>query len=282
MPGICSRGIPLLASILLATQSGCAILAKKPDTPAARLDGRAFDRTPPPPGERYYVLLFGANDTSRRPAYTHTWATLVRTVDAPGPGGPTVEAHTISWLPAKLDIDTFSFHVEPGANVGLHETIRNCLRTDQNIALWGPYEVSYAFAVRFLTQKQFVESGAIGYQCIDGVGEAGRNGNGSDCIHAISDMDPRFPRWRYPLAFYGQPATANLVRRLMHSRVFIDPHTTHDWLTPRLDLTGYPIRRRTYIGFSLPYRPGDGGNWSVAERPVVPEAGQGIAAPPTP
>ncbi|MDB5310571.1 MAG: hypothetical protein JWO38_4773 [Gemmataceae bacterium] len=269
MVGKSSRGAVLVSAFLLVN-SGCAILAKKPDTPAARLDGKALARTPPPPGERYYLLLFGSHDMSRRPAYTHTWATLVRAVETPGCSDPALDVHTISWLPTKMDIDTFNFRVEPGTNVELHDTIRNSLRTKQNIAMWGPYEVTYPVSVRFLTQKAFLESGAIGYQCIDGVGEAGRSGTGCDCIHAVSDMDPVYARWRYPLAFYGQPATAHLVRRLMHSPIFIDPPTTHDWLIPRLGLTDYPIRRRTYRGRSVPHEPGDGGDLSVVRPAVLP------------
>ena len=204
---------------------------------------------------RYYLLPFGSHDLTRRPSRTHTWVTLVRAGDVPG-CEPSLEVHTISWLPSKLDIDALSLRVEPGANVQLHETIRNSLRTNQRIAVWGPYEVSQAFAIRFLTQKAFLESGAVGYQCIDTVGEAAREGNGCDCIHAITDMDPVYPRWRYPLALYGQPATANLVRRIMHSPVTIGAGATHDWLIPRLGLDQYPIERREYRGRIVPYQPG--------------------------
>lgn len=253
MPGTLFRGAAV-ASALLLMNAGCTILAKKPPTPAAQLDGNSLPRTAPP-GERYYLLLFGSQDLSRRPAYTHTWGTLVRAIEAPGCASPTLEVHTISWLPTTLKIQTLSFNVEPGTNVELHDTIKHTLATKQDIAMWGPYEVSYPFATRFLTQKAFLDSGAIGYQCIDGVGEAGRNGNGSDCIHAISDMDPEYARWRYPLAFYGQPATANLVRRFMHRPAFVEPRTTHDWLISQLGLTGYPIKRRTYHGLVVPYDP---------------------------
>ena len=122
MPRSCSGEVLLLAVLL---NGGCAVLAKKTPTPAARLDGAALARMPVPPNERYYVLFFGSQDMTRRPAYTHTWATLVRAVSTPGTAEPAGEVHTISWLPTKLDIDTFNFHVEPGINVGLHETIRN-------------------------------------------------------------------------------------------------------------------------------------------------------------
>ena len=237
---------------------GCALTAKKTPTPAAELSRQDLAALPKPPNERYYLLFFGSNDKLRRPKYTHTWATAVRTVCPPDSAEPVVaEVVTISWLPVGLEITPLDFCVEPGQNVGLHETIRNSLDTRQDVAMWGPYEVWHGFYHRFCVQKAFLDSGRVGYQMIDTVGEAARTGNGSDCIHAISDMDLRFPRWRYPLAVYGIPATANLVRRFMHARVFVDPPVVHDWLLPRLGLDPYPISHRRYVGVSLPYRPGE-------------------------
>jgi hypothetical protein len=242
---------------------------------------------PKPPHERYYLILFGSHDITRRPAYTHTWASLIRAVEVPGCDEPTLEVHTISWLPTKIEINTFSFRVEPGANVELHDTIRRALDTRQRIAMWGPYEVWHGFVHRFMTQKQFLDSGVVGYQCIDTVGEAARYGNGCDCIHAISDMDPAYPRWRYPLALYGQPATANLVRRMMHSPIFIDPPTTHDWLIPKLGLSRYPIERRQYRGKVIPHEDGGPAGLDYAApalrpgAPAVPKKGA-LPIPPVP
>ena len=239
--------------------SGCALLAKKTPTPAAKLSPEYLASLPAPPNERYYLILFGSQDWTRRPAYTHTWATLVRATETPGCSETALEVHTISWLPAKLDIDGLSRKVEPGHNFTLEETIRNSLRTNQSIAMWGPYEVWHGFAVQFLTQKAFLESGAVGYQCIDTFGEAGREGNGCDCIHAISDMDPEFPRWRYPLAFYGKPGTSDLLRRLMHGHIMTDGADVQDWIIPRIGLNQYPIEQRRYIGRVKPYVPGSAG-----------------------
>lgn len=269
-----SRAVALaVLSFVVPLAAGCALTAKKTPTPAARIDPDALARVQPPPNERYYVLFFGSQDQTRRPAYTHTWATLVRAIGTPG-GEPALEVHTISWLPTRLDIDALNFRVEPGTNVELHDTIRNSLRTNQEIAMWGPYEVWHGFAYRFVTQKQFLDSGAVGYQCIDVVGEAARNGNGCDCIHAIADMDPVYPRWRYPLALYGQPATANLVRRVMHSPVTINAPMTHDWILPRIGLCSYPIERRQYHGRVVPYVPGAPG---LQAAPVIPLPGAPVA-----
>ena len=125
-------------------------------------------------GDSYYVIIWGSDVSPKRLKYTHTWATLVRAVETPGCTEPGLEVHTISWLPTKLDIDALNFRVEPGANVELHETIANSLRTKQEIAMWGPYEVWHGLAHRFLVQKAFLDSGVVGYQCVDTVGEAAR------------------------------------------------------------------------------------------------------------
>ncbi len=155
------------AVLLLATLPavGCALFATKPPSPAARLTHEELKAITPPPGERYFLILFGSDRPTRQPADTHTWATLA-TATSLGAEASVVE-ETISWLPVEMPIEALSRKTVPGRNYGLHETIRAMLDTKQDIALWGPYEVSHAFALRFRVQKAFVESGAIGYQCID-------------------------------------------------------------------------------------------------------------------
>lgn len=249
----------VLAFVLATMASGCSLTAKKVPTPAADITGEELAQLPQPQGERFFVIFFGSHDLLHRPQYTHTWATLVRVPSAEmgrcgsaGPGcvDPALDVQTISWLPTKGKIDPRNHTVEPGRNYELHETMKLVYDTNQSVAYWGPYEVWHGFAHRFAVQKQFLDSGAVGYQCNDVRGEAARLGNGCDCIHAVTDMDPLYPRWRYPLAVYGKAATANLLRRFMHSPIWIDPPKTHPWLLSRLGLDAYPIRERKYIGRS--------------------------------
>jgi hypothetical protein len=103
---------------------------------------------------------------------------------------PALEAHTISWLPATLDIRPLRLSVEPGVNLDLHETIAYALSNGERVSVWGPYECRPSFYRRFRAQKDFIESGRVGYQCEDNFGEAARTGDGCDCIHAVSDLDP--------------------------------------------------------------------------------------------
>jgi hypothetical protein len=100
-----------------------------------------------------------------------------------------------------------------------------------------------------------MESGQVGYQCIDNIGEAARTGRGCDCIHSISDMDPMFDRQGYSLIYYGVPATRNIVKQIMIRPVIIDAPKTHDWLICALGLDRYPIRREFYSGEVVSFTP---------------------------
>ena len=239
--------------LFVALVPGCALFANRPDTPAAHIDRAELARACPPPNERYYLLMFGAEAHPKRAKTTHTWATLVTATDVPGCPEPVLDVQTISWLPETLDIRPDSAVVEPGKNFDLDTTITESLRTDQAVALWGPYEVWHGFAHRFKVQKAFLDSGRVGYQCIDSRGEAARTGTGHNCIHAVTDMDPLFGRGRYALIFYGQSATKNFVGRIMRAPEVIDPPATHDWLLPKLGLDRYPITRRAYPCPATPY-----------------------------
>ncbi len=271
------RYAPVLLVGFLAC--GCAITANKPPTPAAQITSADLAQLPREPDARYFLMFFGSQDVLRRPQYTHTWATLVR-VPASEVGqcgttqcgciDPLLDEQTISWLPTKGTIDPRSKTVEPGRNFGLHETMKFAYDTKQSVAVWGPYEVWHGFAHRFRVQKEFLDSGVIGYQCVDSVGEAAREGNGCDCIHAVRDMDPIYPRWGYPLLYYGKPGTARAVRRFMHSPIWYDPKTTHDWLLPRLGLNAYPLEKRRYIGISEEHDPNSSADLDAKAPPVVP------------
>jgi hypothetical protein len=200
----------------------------------------------PPPGEHFYVIVFASQSTPKRPAYAHSFATVVHTAEK-CPGEETIlEHHTISWLPATLVIRPLRFHAEPGDNLPLHDTLRYVLRNEQRVSEWGPYECRPSFYHRFVVQKEFLESGAVGYQAVDNVGEAARTGNACACIHAITDMDPLFSRANYPLIWYGDDASANIVGRMHDRDVLLQPEVTHEWLHEALGLTAYPITRRTY------------------------------------
>jgi hypothetical protein len=248
------RGSRVALVSVLAVAAGCALVAKKPDTPAARVSYLDLN-DPAPPGERYYLLVFGAQTTPKLPRFTHTWVTFARVPPAAPGCHPAVESHTISWLPDKVFINTLRPCVEPGRNFTLHETLRATLDQCERVSLWGPYEVPPGLYRKLLVQKGFVESGAIGYQCVDTIGEAGLTGAGSNCIHAISDADSLFGRQAYPLAYFGDAASQQILRQLVMRGAVPDPATTHDWLIPALGLDAYPVTRRKYTPPLFPWLP---------------------------
>jgi len=242
----------LLAAV---AASGCASNAVRPPSPATSLKVNDLLATPAPPGERYYIVVFGSQSTPKVPRYTHTWASMVRTSNSSNQAGPSLDVATISWMPASLEIHPARLTVEPGANLTLDHTIQEMLRQKEHIAMWGPYEVWHGNYRRFITQKQFLESGQIGYQCIDAIGEAARTGNGCDCIHAITDMDPQFGRRTYSLGRFGQAASEFIVEQILTRPVVINAPQTHDWLIPALGLDRYPISHRWYTGVAVPFSP---------------------------
>ena len=246
---------PRLGCLLLAAlASGCGALAVRPPTPAAALTDPELLAAPAPQNERYFLIVFGSQTTPRIGRYTHTWATVVKVTELPG-AQPAVEEHTISWLPDSLDIRVWRLRVEPASNLDLHATIEHVLGTGQRVSMWGPYEIWGGLYTRFVTQKAFLDSGAVGYQAVDAVGEAARKGDGCDCFHALSDMDPLFDRRRYPLHYFGDEASLNIVRQVHEHPVLIRPCRTHDWLIPALGLDRYPIVRRRYDGPSQDFSP---------------------------
>jgi hypothetical protein len=245
----------LVSSVLVWLAAGCAVTAVRPPSPAAALTVESLLATPAPPHERYFVLIFGSQSCPPRPCYSHTWATAVKLTEGQRGSPPTVEQYTISWMPATLQIRPWCFRTEKGTNLDLHVTIEEMLRNGERVSMWGPYETWHGLYARFVTQKAFLDSGAIGYQCFDSAGEAGTTGMGSNCIHAVTDMDPQFHRPYFPLVFFGEAASFNIVRQLFARPVLIRPYQTHDWLIPALGLDRYPICRRVYQGPAKEFSP---------------------------
>lgn len=243
--------LPMLVAVWL---SGCAANDVRPPSPAQNISPQELLATPAPPNERYYLLIFGSQSIPKMPRFTHSWATVVKVTDQTG-GSPSIEEHTISWMPATLKIKPLRFRVEEGTNLDLKFTIEEMLRHRERVSMWGPYETWHGIYRRFLVQKDFVESGQVGYQCIDAIGEAPRNGSGCDCIHAISDMDPMFDRTRYPLTYFGEAASRNIVRQVRERPILIQPDQTHDWLISALGLDCYPLVRRDETGHAREFSP---------------------------
>ena len=69
-------------------------------------------------GEDYFLLMFGSQQIPNDPNYSHSFATFVRVSwpgDGPMPKNPTIEEHTISWLPENMRVRLATVFAEPVA-----------------------------------------------------------------------------------------------------------------------------------------------------------------------
>jgi hypothetical protein len=228
-------GAVLLTSIVV----GCTSTSVLPPTPPIQTRFQVLDDAAPAQ-ERYYLLVFASQSTPKVPRYTHTWATAVRVRDQGPNRHPVIESQTISWLPASRRVHLWDLRVETGVNLDLRRTLEEMRGQGQKVSLWGPYEIDPDLYRHVLAQKAFLESGRVGYQALDDVGEAGIIGNGTNCIHAVAECDERFG---YPFWICGEATGEFMVEHLAEQGALINPNRSHDWVIPVLGLTDYPIIR---------------------------------------
>jgi hypothetical protein len=188
--------------------------------------------------DRYYTLIFGSQSCPKQLRYTHTWATFVRVVGDPSdPNGCQVYQHTISWLPATLDVRVWSPFPETGVNLDLYQTLIAVYAKRESVTMWGPFVIRPEIYERSLRVWGILGSGAARYRAIS----TPRDLLISDCIHAVAAVDPVFGRGHYPLIRIGKPASRYLARQVMTRSVFDQALYDNSWLIPRLGLDRYPI-----------------------------------------
>jgi hypothetical protein len=189
-------------------------------------------------GERYYAMVFGSQTSPKRLRYTHTWATFVRVMDDPGvPGACQVYQHSISWLPETLEVRVWNLFPEPGVNLDLYATLAEVYRQGQSVTMWGPFEIEGPIYERSLGVKRILDSHTARYRAIS----TPRNLLVSDCIHAVTAVDPQFGRGHYPLIRIGNPASRFIARQVVMRSAFDQHQTNASWLIPWLGLDRYPI-----------------------------------------
>jgi hypothetical protein len=190
--------------------------------------------------EMYFVMVFGSQQTPPRPRYSHSFATFVKATPAPDGQRWVLEAHTISWLPADMDIRTWALLPEPGRNFDLPTTLNWVYGTEQRLSMWGPYRIDPDLYGRALRQIGILHSGQVLYKAVD----TGYSTDGvSNCIHALSTIAGG-GRLRVTVFGYGEVASEGIVRRL--GPWICNRCETHDWVAASLGLTRYPIIRRDY------------------------------------
>jgi hypothetical protein len=198
-------------------------------------------------GDYYYVIIFGSQSTPKLPRYTHTWATFIHAWDADGDVRQSpLQVDTISWLAADMEVRALRLRAEPGHNIDLETTLHFAFATRQRVSEWGPYEISPEFYEEAMRQKARLESGEVKYKAIDPTCGP-RAKSISNCIHAITDLDPNRGRLYYSeLRRFGEQASHFAAYRLLQSEQVINQGEDLSWIEERLGLDQYPIVNRPY------------------------------------
>ncbi|MDX2038606.1 MAG: hypothetical protein SFX72_18305 [Isosphaeraceae bacterium] len=188
--------------------------------------------------EFYYVMIFGSQSQPKRLELSHTWATFVKAVgEGTDPDSYTLEAHTISWLPASLDVKIMRLRPETGVNLDHAQTMAFVTGQGQGVTMWGPFIVNAQIWNRSLEVRSLIESGRVSYRAIS----TARNLFISDCIHAVASVDPELGRRHYPLIRIGKPASRYVARQIVLRSVFDQSAFDNSWLIPRLGIDRDPI-----------------------------------------
>jgi hypothetical protein len=198
-------------------------------------------------GDRYYVIIFGSQSTPKLPRYTHTWATFIRACDDDGDVSRSpLQVDTISWFAVDMEVRPFRLRAEPGRNFDLETTLHAVFATRQRVSEWGPYEITPKFYEEAMRQKARLESGQVKYKAIDPT-FGPRAQYISNCIHAITDLDPNRGRLYYSeLRRNGEEASHFAASRLLQSEGVVNRGQDLGWIEERLGLDRYPIVDRPY------------------------------------
>jgi hypothetical protein len=180
------------------------------------------------PREDYYLMLFDADGGA--PNTSHTFATFVK---ATGKGldkeEDQLEVHTISWMPASLNIVVLRRTPEPGVNLDLSATLDWARSVGARVTMTGPYRIQKELYDRALAQEERLRTGRVQYKAID------RNfrPQASNCIHAVCDVDTENGLFHIGRE-WGEEATRDITDHLR--RWIIDPQNSYPWLSERLGL----------------------------------------------
>jgi len=187
--------------------------------------------------DSYYITVFGSGSNPLRAHRTHTFATVshVRETSA----GPVAENHTISWMPATLNIRPLALRPEPGANLSQEESFRWAESLGLRTSVWGPFTITPERYEALLARKADLESGRISYRALGGFTKDA----------AVSNCGQSFPRagvvgqkYLQPTPLPGEQGTSLLVER----GIITSPHPVVERpdLLPAIVAPGHPVVRR--------------------------------------
>ena len=188
--------------------------------------------------DRHYVFIFGSQPTPKVVKDSHSWATFIRVIgEGTDPAGHQVFAHTISFVPTTLDVRTLALKAEPGTNLDLEGSFAYARTQNASVTAWGPFLIRPDVYQKSLEVWSMFSSGTVEYRAIDTL----RDSVISDCIHAITAVDPDFGRGHYPLIRTGKSASRYIARQIVKRA---DPDRNlpdQTWLIAAVGLDRFPV-----------------------------------------
>jgi hypothetical protein len=187
----------------------------------------------PPRTERFYLVVYAAQEETYHPEASHCFATFARIGR-----DPEIELRHINWFSAAghrtgltdglCDSRGRPARPEPGENRTTREALALAARLGLRISRWGPYEIHQELYDRALQQIELLEGRVPGhrilYKACDLGYREGREPSALNCIHAISDID-RDPGPLRTYTSYGEAAACRVVLHL--GRWVKDPAREH-------------------------------------------------------
>jgi len=192
----------------------------------------------------YFMILFSQERDALAPRFSHTYAAFVHAQLTRAAKDYQFDTHTISWLPATLDVRLLR-PPEKGVNLGLKASLDQSVRLRTRISMWGPFRIKKELYDRAVAQEARLKSGKLLYKALDGAVRAEKQA--VNCFHTVADIDSDRDRALLETGkAHGDTATLLVAQHLR--RWIIDPGRTYDWVSGRLGLDGYSITRRNLMG----------------------------------
>lgn len=190
--------------------------------------------------DRYYMSVFGVQDSLNRFTTAHTFGVFVHAKEeGDDPAQYPLNIRVISWLPASEKVYLFK-KAEPGRNHLLEESLSVPAKEGRSIAQWGPVEIKKELFDRASVQVTALNQKKILYKAYDQGPR--QKGIATNCEHAVSDIDTDHGLLPTGTAhgFRGSRMVALHLRRWVLGPL---EHPELIWLEKRLGLTQFPIRK---------------------------------------
>lgn len=158
--------------------------------------------------DSYYITVFGSGSNPLRAKRTHTFATFTHVTETLA--GPLVENHTISWMPATLNIRPFAVRSEAGVNLTQEQSLQWAASHGIRTSVWGPFQISPERFSMYLDRMADLESGRIKYRALGGWT---KDAPVSNCGQSFARAGINGERFLQPTPFPGEQGTSELVRR---------------------------------------------------------------------